>query len=277
MAFTLDAIQPANKDWQPQKILIYSVHGLGKSTLASTFDRPIFVRTEDGAGALNVPTFPDVVTHFNQLDQAIGALYQGSHDFGTMILDSIDWLEPLVWEKLLETDPYNEKGAPVKSIEDYGYGKGYMLADKHWRYLLGAFDLLRFHKGMNIVLIAHSEIKRYDSPDSDPFDRYGIKLHKRAFALWQEWADMVLFCNYKTRIRSTDVGFNKDIKRGEGSGERVIYTEERPAHLAKNRWGLPPEIYIGQDKTWAAFHQALHKATGERYPLPSTIKTKEVK
>ena len=86
---------------------------------------------------------------------------------------------------------------------------------------------------------------------------------------------MVLFCNYRTRIHSAEVGFNKEIKRGEGSGERVIYTEERPAYLAKNRWGLSPEIYIGQDKTWAAFHKELHKATGERYPLPSVIETKK--
>ena len=276
MTFTLDAIQPANKHWQPQKILIYSVQGLGKTTFASTFEKPIIIRTEDGAGAIDVPTFPNLVTTFGDMEEAITALH-GEHEFKTVVIDSLDWLEPIVWAKQMEMAPFSEKGREIKTIEDYGFGKGYAMSLDWWRYLMGGFDSLRLTKGMNIVLLAHSEVKRYDSPESDPFDRYGIKLHKGAFALWQEWSDMNLFCNYKTRIHSADVGFNKEVKRGEGSGERVIYTEERPAYLAKNRWGLPPEIYIGQDKTWAAFHQALHKATGERYPLPSTIKTKEVK
>ena len=276
MAFTLDAIQPANKHWQPQKILIYSVQGLGKTTFASTFEKPIIIRTEDGAGAIDVPTFPNLVTTFGDMEEAITALH-GEHEFKTVVIDSLDWLEPIVWAKQMEMAPFSEKGREIKTIEDYGFGKGYAMSLDWWRYLMGGFDSLRLTKGMNIVLLAHSEVKRYDSPESDPFDRYGIKLHKGAFALWQEWSDMNLFCNYKTRIHSADVGFNKEVKRGEGSGERVIYTEERPAYLAKNRWGLPPEIYIGQDKTWSAFHQALHKATGERYPLPSTIKTKEVK
>jgi hypothetical protein len=103
------------------------------------------------------------------------------------------------------------KGKEIKNIEDYGYGKGYTMALEWWRHLAHGLDSLRFNKGMTIVLIAHSEVKRYDSPETDPFDRYGIKLHKGAFAYWQEWADMVLFCNYRTKIHSADVGFNKEI------------------------------------------------------------------
>lgn len=270
MSFSLDAIKPANEHWQPQKILLYSVQGLGKTTFASTFDHPIFIRTEDGAGALEVPTFPQLVTSFDQMEAAINALH-GEHPFRTMVLDSLDWLEPIVWAKQMAMAPYSEKGKEIKTIEDYGFGKGYAMALDWWRYLMGGLDSLRFNRGMQIVLIAHSEVKRYDSPETDPYDRYGIKLHKGAFALWQEWADMVLFANYRTRIHSAEVGFNKEVKRGEGSGERVIYTEERPAYLAKNRWGLPPEIHIGQDKTWAGFHRALNKVTNGRYALPTNI------
>lgn len=267
MTFTLDAVKPANSDWQPQKILVYSVQGLGKSTFGATFEAPIFARTEDGAGALDVPTFPGLVRTFADMEAAITALH-GEHPYKTLVLDSLDWLEPIVYAKQMEAVPYSEKGKEIKNIEDYGYGKGYAMALDWWRYLMGGFDSLRLNKGMTVVLIAHSEVKRYDSPETDPFDRYGIKLHKGAFALWQEWADMVLFCNYKTRIHSTDVGFQKEVKRGEGSGERVIYTEERPAYLAKNRWGLSPEIYIGADKTWSAFHRELNRATGGRYQVP---------
>lgn len=276
MSFSLEDIVNASATWQPQKILIYSVQGLGKTTFGATFEKPIVARTEDGAGALDVATFPKMIETFAEMEGAINALH-GEHDFKTLILDSLDWLEPIVWAKQIEAMPLSDKGREVKNIEDYGWGKGYLMALDWWRYLMGGFDSLRYNKGMTIVLIAHSEIKRYDSPETDPFDRYGIKLHRGAFALWQEWADMVLFCNYKTRIHSTDVGFNKEVKRGEGSGERIVYTEERPAYLAKNRWGLPPEIYIGQDKTWAAFHRELNKATGGRYPLPSNLAEKAEK
>lgn len=271
MSFNLENIVPANSFFQPQKILVYSVQGLGKTTFGSTFESPILARTEDGAAALDIATFPKVMETFQDLEDAITALH-GEHPYKTFVLDSIDWLEPIIWGKQISAMGQSEKGKEIKNIEDYGYGKGYAMALDWWRFVMGGLDSLRHNMGMTIVLIAHSEIKRYDSPDTDPYDRYGIKLHKGAFALWQEWADMVLFANYKTKIKKTDVGFNKEVKRGEGAGERVIYTEERPAFLAKNRWGLPAEIYIGQDKTWAAFHRALNQATNGRYELPSKLK-----
>lgn len=263
--FDLDSIAQANATWNPQKIVIYGVQGLGKTTLGATFENPILVRTEDGAGAVDIATFPKLIETFPEMETVINTLH-GEHNFKTLILDSLDWLEPIVWQ---QTCSLHDKS----SIEEFGYGKGYTEASAQWRYLMGGFNSLRFAKGMDIVLISHADIKRYDSPEIDPYDRYQIKLHKHAFGLWQEWADMVLFCNYKTRIVKTDVGFKKEVARGAGAGERIIYTEERPAYLAKNRWGLPPEIYIGQDKSWSAFHKTLSECTSGRYPIPSHLQT----
>lgn len=274
MSFSLNSVISANSELKPQKTVIYSVQGLGKTTFGSTFESPIIVRTEDGAAALDTPTFPDLVKTFADMKDAITALH-GDHPYKTMVLDSLDWLEPIIWKQQIDSKPFSEKNAEIKTIEDYGYGKGFTMALDWWRYIMGGLDSLRTNRGMSIILIAHSEIKRYDSPDTDPYDRYGIKLHRGAFGLWQEWADMVLFCNYKTRVRATDVGFNKEVKRGEGSGERIIYTEERPAFLAKNRWGLPPEIYIGNDKTWSAFHRELNKCTAGKYKIPTTIQSQK--
>lgn len=265
--FELDTIEPANKNWTAQKIIINGIQGLGKTTFAGTFEKPILVRTEDGAGALDIPTFPDLVKEFAHMEAVIKALH-GDNDFKTCILDSLDWLEPIVFRKQIEFEPKSEKGKEIKTIEDYGFGKGYTKVLDWWRYIMGGLDSLRLNKGMNIVLVAHTEIKRHEPPDSDPYDRYQIKLHKHASALWQEWADMVLFANYKTSVRKADAGFNKTKTRGIGDGERVVYTETRPAYLAKNRWGLPPEIYIGQDKTWGAFHEALAECTNNRYIVP---------
>ena len=181
------------------------------------------------------------------------------HNFKTFILDSLDWLEPLVHQATCQN-------LQVKNIEDVGYGKGYIHADDLWREIMAGLDSLRHTKGMTIVCIAHSEIKNHTPPDGDPFDRYQMRIHKRPFALWQEWADMVLFCNYKRHL--VKQGNSNDKKRAEGSGERVIYTQERPAFLAKNRWNLPEEIFIGKDQSWFAFHDALANATNGKYVNP---------
>ena len=100
-----------------------------------------------------------------------------------------------------------------------------------------------------------------DSPDSEPYDRYQIKLQDRAAALLQEQADIVGFLDYRKSIRKADVGFNKKVARAEGTGQRVLYLEERPAFLAKNRYGMPPaidlpttaEAWREPQTIWAAF------------------------
>jgi hypothetical protein len=261
--FDLNTIHSATAEWKPQKIVLYGPQGLGKTTFGATFPAPILARTEDGAGNVNIQTFPLIKT-FEDMEAVINALH-GDHKFQTLFIDSLDWLEPMVWNKLIRERPTTDKGMEVKNIEDYGYGKGYQMVDGWWRYLMGGFDSLRINKGMNIVISAHSEVKQHTPPEADPYDRYQIKVHKRASEIWQEWADMVLFCNYKTRIVKADAGFNREVRRGTGTGERVIFTEERPAYRAKNRWGLPAEIIIGQDKSWSGFHRALNEATGGRY------------
>lgn len=264
MTFELGNIRPANAVWVPQKIVFYGPQGLGKTVFGSTCESPILLRVEDGAGAIDVPTFPELVTDWQNFDDIFVALY-GDHPFKTLIIDSVDWLEPIAWNALMQDRSQNEKGVYVKSIEDYGFGKGYAMADAYWRTLLWKLDGLRKTMGMNIVVLAHSEVKPHSPPESETYDRYQLKLHKRASGLWQEWADMVLFSNFKSTIKRTEEGFKKEVRKGVGTGERIIHTERRPAFEAKNRWGLPSEILIGQDKTWSAFHKALNDATNGQY------------
>lgn len=263
MSFDLASVVPASSTFRAQKILNYGVQGIGKSSMGVTFEKPFLLRTEDSGCALDVPTFPSVAKNMEDLIGGLKSLHDGQHDFKTLIVDSIDWAEPIVWAATAGR-------LEVPSIETPGYGKGYVEADNEWRLIMGWLDALCYNRNMTIVCIAHAEVKKHEPPDGDAFDRYQIKLHKRAYALWQEWADMVLFTNYRFRtIKTKDGGKSgQDKFRGDGSGERMIYTEERPAYLAKNRWSLPPEIYIGQDQTWSAFHKALNTATNGRYALP---------
>ncbi len=268
MAFDLTGIVSAKEMYEQQRILVYGVQGIGKTTFGCSFCKPILLRVESGAANINVATFPEVVSDYQDVVDAINALHD-DHPFTTLVVDSLDWLEPILWQRTL--DRLNGlRDSPYHSIEEVGYGKGYLEADKEWRNLFSGFDSLVINRGMQIVLIAHSEIKTFTPPDSDPYDRYQIKLHKRAFGWCQEWCDNVLFVNYQKTVQKVKDGGPKGESkfRGRGSGQRIIITEERPSHYAKNRWHLPYEISIGTDATWAGFHNAMFQATEGKYPMP---------
>jgi hypothetical protein len=226
-------------------MLIHGVAGVGKTTFAAEAPKPVFILTEDGLGTLDVEHFP-LAKSFDDVIGALAALYTEEHAYRTVVIDSVDWLEPLVWARACRDNGW-------KSVEDAGYGKGYVAALDLWRQYLDGLNALRDERGMTIVQIAHTDIKRFDSPEHDPYDRYVIKLHNRAAALLQEYADIVLFANYRISTVKADVGFNKKVNRALGSGERVIHTAERPAFLAKNRYGLPDSVPLD----WTSFAQAM--------------------
>ncbi len=254
----LELVKKANVSVPPLKMILYGTQGIGKTTFGSTFSSAVMLPTEDGASAVDINAFP-IVTSYQGIIDVISALHE-EHAHKTLIVDSLDWMEPLVWAETC-------KEYEVDSIEKVlkGYGKGYQEADKYWRLIMGGFDSLRANKNMQVVLIAHSEIKRQEPPDSDAYDRYQMRLQKRAFGLWTEWAEIVGFLTYKITIKKEDKKFGSDRSRAVGSGDRVIYTSERPAWDAKNRWSLPDEIFIGKDATFAAFHKALEAATKGGY------------
>jgi hypothetical protein len=128
-----------------------------------------------------------------------------------------------------------------------------MIAAQKWREVLDGMNALRNDKKMIVILLAHNTIKRFDSPEVEPFDRYQPKLQERSSAVVREWADAVMFANCKTIVKKDDVGFNKTVARGISSGERMLFTTERPAYMAKNRYNLPDSIPL----TWDAFANAI--------------------
>jgi len=233
---------------KPPRIVLHGTHGVGKSTFASQAPNPVFIQTEDGLDALNVTAFPKA-NHYDEVMEAIGSLASEPHDFGTIVLDTADWMETLIHKKVAE----NSK---VRSIEDIGFGKGYVFALDIWNEVLRAFDYLRNEKNMQVIFLAHTQIKRFDDPLTDSYDRYMLDMHKASAATISEWCDLLLFANYDVYTTQNDVGFNQKKTKAVGSGRRALHTTERPGWVAKTRWFLPETI----DMNYHTFKAELEKA-----------------
>lgn len=242
----------------PRRICVYGTHGIGKSTFASMAPNPLVLDIEGGTA--DIEFFgrlekADGLESFEDVLSVISDLLNEPHDFETLVIDSLDWLEQWIWDSVCQQ--HN-----VQSIEkvDGGFGKGYIVALTLWRELFAGLDALRVQRGMTIILLAHCRVARFESPEGSAYDRYEPKLQngKNVSALGAalEWCDEVLFATYKVFVQTEENGFNKKRGIGVGSGERVLRCTERPAHIAKNRLGIPDEIPLDWDD-FAAFVRGL--------------------
>lgn len=220
---------------QPFLGLIQGVDGVGKSSLGAQMPSPIFIGPESGTANLNVTRLS--VDSFASVMTAIKELTDDPHTYQSLVVDSLDWLEPLVWEHVV----FSASDKKIKSIEDFGYGKGYAFAIDEWRKMISALNALREKRKMNILFIAHTHVKIAKDPTVvTEYERYQLKLNDKAAALWREFVDVVLFANFETLTASDKKGKT----RAFGDGARYLYTERRPGFDAKNRFGLPFQIAL---------------------------------
>jgi len=254
MAIKLGTLKKPTKD-APRRVVVYGVGGVGKTTLAHTAPAPFFIQTEEGDGNLKLNSF-GICESYDDVAQQVKWLLTEDHKYKTVVVDGLTRLEPLLWQRVIDTRPVDDKGREVTDIEGYGFGKGYTYATAEWRHLLRGFDKLRSERGMNVILIAHDTVKKHEPPDSESFDRYEPRLHRKAADAVKEWCDALLFVTYKTYTVKEDEGFGNQRTRAVGEGDRVIYTEQRPAFEAKNRDSLPPELPL---KTWKDLTENINK------------------
>jgi hypothetical protein len=227
--------------------LFYGTDGVGKTTVCSHAPNPIFIGAEKGTEQLDVARFPQTDS-IGELLAQIRALQTEKHEFDSAVLDSLDWVEPLIWKAVCDE-------GKVENIEQFGggYGKGYVRALDLWRTLIKELAVLNLN--MHVLLIGHAQIKSFQDPElPTAYDRYQLKINDKAAALVREAADAVLFARFETElVRATGA---KAKVRGEG--KRIMYTESRPGFDAKNRFNLPFVMPLD----WKTFGDAIRAFYG---------------
>lgn len=251
-----------------QKVVLYGVEGIGKSTFASQFPDPLFIDTEDSTLHMDVKRF-DKPTSWIMLMQQV-EFVKTNRPCATLVIDTMDWAEEICKVHLMSMNNWT-------AIDSEGYGKKFVALATEMGKLLNKLSEV-VDVGINVVVTAHAMLRKKEEPDEmGAYDRYELKLEKKTAPMVKEWADMVLFANYKTTIITDS---KTDSKKATG-GQRMMYTTHRPAWDAKNRLELPDELPFSYESIAQAFLAATNgvnsapqvQPTGQPFPdvsLPET-------
>jgi hypothetical protein len=234
---------------KPVNIILYGQGGVGKSTFPSKAPNPVYLgpETEGGTAWLDVSRFP-VPKTFAEIKNSLVELLNEKHDFKTLVFDSLDTTEPLIFQSVCQE-------AKVSLIEDAygGFGKGYVRALDIWREMIGLIHDLQVQRQMHFVAIAHAQVKAHTDPKTQhTWNRYTMKLNDKASALWKESVDAMLYATHEF--------FSQEQKGGKAkafsTGKRILLSNWTTAYDAKNRMGLPEEIALDWDSFYSAWSNA---------------------
>ena len=212
--------------------VIYGTEGVGKTTFASNAPGAVYIDTEGSTTHMDVARF-DPPADLNDVITDIRYAAGHPEEIRTLVIDTVDSLEKLIFRAVCK-----DKG--IKNIEDLGYGKGYTYARQKMQEILEELDKVKA-AGIHVILICHSMIRKFELPDEmGSYDRYMLKLNEKNVApLVKEWADMLLFVNYRTDIVTDSDG---KTRKGKGGQKRIMYANHSACWDAKNRFGLPDEM-----------------------------------
>ena len=218
------------------RFCVYGPEGIGKSTFVSQIHDVVFIDTEGSTNNMDVQRYPKP-TSWTMLLGEVDDAVKNAKNMSALVIDTADWAERLCIDAVCAAHPIN--GKAMSSIEDAGYGKGYVYLYEEFGKLLDKMTELS-DRGVHVGFTAHAAMRKFEQPDElGAYDRWEMKTSKKVAPLIKEWVDLLLFANYKTFVYATD---DKGKKHKASGGERVMYTSHHPCWDAKNRHGLPPEM-----------------------------------
>lgn len=246
----------------PIRALVYGPEGVGKTHFGAGCKDAIFMCEVSGTERVDVARLPEA-THWrgakpdkNGVCRDIVSLTEllrvSDHQYKALICDTVSWLEPLLFKYVCDTSPKT-----AKNIEQAcgGFGKAYKEVDKEWESWTDQLDRLRKERGMHIILLAHAEIKSYNNPEGENYDRYVLQMHKGGAAILKGWCDAVLFAHQEVLASKKETSSDEAPKMyGVSNNKRFLFTERRPAWDAKNRYELPGKIPL----SWKDFIQSVN-------------------
>ncbi len=235
MASILSTIQ-RGRTFKPPRLVLYGMEGIGKSSFAARFPSAIFIQTEDGLGQIDCARFPLAKTTNDVVNQ-LTALATETNDFQTVVVDSLDWLERLIWDDVCEA-------AKVDSIEKIGYARGYVNALTIWRKILDLLTQLH-EKNKIVLLLAHALAEDYSDPEVATMKRFTPRLHKTARSLIAEYVDCVFLATRKFGAA-----------KGDLDNPRIIRTDASPYQVAKSRYAIPAELPLDATVVLSAIRNA---------------------
>lgn len=247
--------------------------GSGKTTLAATFPKPIFIRAEDGMESIPLDKRPDafpVIESVDQLWEQLTALIKEDHDYKTVVIDSVTQLESMFGEHVVESDP---KAPRTLAQANGGYGAGYLAVGALHGRVRKAAKILNEKRGMNVIFIAHSDVSTIELPDQDPYSRYDLRLHKKSISPYVDNVDLVAYIKLETF--TTGEG---ERKKAISSGNRIAVCYTAAAQVSKNRYGITEDLDVPHgENPFVPYIPALQVKQAKPSKANSTNSTKEGK
>lgn len=250
------------------RIMIYGEPKVGKSYFGAQIPNHIFLNLENGLEHLQGATKLPYTSEYVEVKAMLSELATQDHSYKTLVVDSADVLETLIRKWIVAS----MGNSGYKDITDIPYGRGYPLLLAETRNLINMFEYLSAERGMNIVFLCHSEVKKMQPPVGDEYTYIAPSLYAKTsqgdstLKIYCDYVDIIGYCEYKTIVKGTSTGFGT---RGQaiGTGERIMHLDaSNPAFISGSRYPMPKQIPF----EWSAFVQAL---TGKQ---PTAAKATEL-